>query len=285
MKLGGSSLLSAICLACRCLHARCGADGVYGQGRRIPAARWHRGSPARRRSASRSAARRVISRSSSHTTRRAAQHNLISSPFGIHGIVDEVNPLDWNPRSVLARIRLLRAGPADLLGPLLPDLVGAVGLSIDLPQAGDVDHAAVPLRGHRAGQRPEYDPVTGRLLLDQAVDRYHVYMTIARRELLVAHGIPCRDRVLHSGGLPGGRKHHRQITPRTFINLGGQTVMDSYDRAARRAGTSVTFHAASSLLGRPACRPAQWSAASCQPSRTPPKPAMACMASSSGACT
>ena len=45
--------------------------------------------------------------------------------------------------------------------------------------------------------------------------------------------------------------------------------MDSDDRAARRAGTTVTFHAASSLPGRPPCRPAQWSAASCQPSRMP----------------
>ena len=43
----------------------------------------------------------------------------------------------------------------------------------------------------------------------------------------------------------------------------------------RRAGTTVTFHAASSLLGRPPCRPAQWSAVRCQPSRTPRKPAVA----------
>ena len=30
----GTALLPAICVIGRCLHARCGADGVYGQGRR-----------------------------------------------------------------------------------------------------------------------------------------------------------------------------------------------------------------------------------------------------------
>ena len=42
-----------------------------------------------------------------------------------------------------------------------------------------------------------------------------------------------------------------------------------------RAGTTVISRAESSSLGRPRCRPAQWSAASCQPPRTPPKPRLA----------
>ena len=40
-----------------------------------------------------------------------------------------------------------------------------------VPEAGDADHAVVPLRGHRARQRPEPSSVDGRLLLDQAVER------------------------------------------------------------------------------------------------------------------
>ena len=81
--------------------------------------------------------------------------NPIGSSFGIHGIVDRVDPvlesadLHWRESASPA------GEPADLLGPLPADLIGAIGLSIDVPKARDVDLAAMPLRGHRAGQRPE----------------------------------------------------------------------------------------------------------------------------------
>ncbi len=89
-------------------------------------------------------------------------------------------PSGLNPRPVLARTRLLRREQADLLGPLLPDVVGAVGLSIDVPQAGDVDLAAMPLRGHRAGQRPEHEPVHRATSSRSSCPRNFAHTTIAR---------------------------------------------------------------------------------------------------------
>ena len=60
--------------------------------------------------------------------------------------------------------------------------------------------------------------------------------------------------------------------------------MNSQDRAAGRAGTNVTSHAASCSPVRQPCRPAQWWAASCQPWRMP-RPRAACTAPSFGACS
>jgi sterol 14-demethylase len=79
---------------------------------------------------------------------------------------------------------------ADLSGPLLPDVIGAGRLPEHVPDARDGDHDVVPLRGHRAGQRPGPGPLAGRLLLDQAIHRYGPHL-----------GIRPTDRVLRPGGL------------------------------------------------------------------------------------
>ena len=56
----------------------------------------------------------------------------LGSPFGIHGIVDKIDPVLesddlYRPESASRRER------ADLPGPLPADVVGAVGLPVDVP--------------------------------------------------------------------------------------------------------------------------------------------------------
>ena len=86
--------------------------------------------------------------------------NPIGSSFGIHGTVDTIDPVleslfcigenppppPENELIFLGRYRLTSGSPAGFPS---------------VPEAGDADHAAVPLRGHRAGQRPELGPVAG----------------------------------------------------------------------------------------------------------------------------
>ena len=117
--------------------------------------------------------------------------NPIGSSFGIHGIVDTIDP-------VLESVICIGQNPppggerADLPGPLPADVVGAGGLPEVVPDARVADHAAVPLRGHRAGQRPEPRPVEGRLLLDQAVDGYRsVGLRVPRQRPCSMRGPAC----------------------------------------------------------------------------------------------
>ena len=60
--------------------------------------------------------------------------NPIGSSFGIHGIVDRVDPV-LESRSALTRIRLHRRRTSSPSGPLLPDVIGAIGLPSSCPRA------------------------------------------------------------------------------------------------------------------------------------------------------
>ena len=122
------------------------------------------------------------------------------------------------------------------------------GFPSTCPKQRDVDHAAVPLRGHRAGQRPELTPSPG--------DFFSIKLSTATcampRPDLSCSQLPVLSRVLHSGGLPGGWKHHRQVTLANASLTSGTRVMDSDDRAARPGWYHRHFRAASSSPGRPA---------------------------------
>ena len=211
MKLGASTLLPAICHACRCLHPRCGADGVHGPWRRTPAASAP-GSPARPRSASASAARTVICNdSSSPTTTRAATRSARRS--GFTGSSTRSTQC-WNPQICIGENPPPPPGNELIfLGRYRLTSWRRRASRATCPTRQDVDLAAVPLRGHRAGQRPEPSPIAGRLLLDHAVE--------VRPQSDVAELDP-GDRVLRPGRHAERWESHRRITPRTLGNHGGQ---------------------------------------------------------------
>ena len=131
MKIGGSTLLPAICLAGRCLHPRCGADGVHGPWRRIPATS-SAGFTGQASFGFTSAARRADLEDRALLQRQGQQPARLAVRDPWHRRQDR--PGAGIRRSASARIRLLRRERADLLGPLPADVVGAVGLPVDVPK-------------------------------------------------------------------------------------------------------------------------------------------------------
>ena len=68
----------------------------------------------------------------------------IGSPFGIHGIVDKIDPV-LESANLHRSESASRGECADLPGPLPADDVGTRGLPLDVPDARDEDHPAVPI--------------------------------------------------------------------------------------------------------------------------------------------
>ena len=90
MKTRRISLLPAIYLIGRCLHPRFGADGVYGQGRRILAAQQPLFTGQASFGFTFSCQRGDLKIELAYTDKGS---NPIGSSFGIHGIVDTIDPV------------------------------------------------------------------------------------------------------------------------------------------------------------------------------------------------